>query len=175
MSRNIIIPLSLFERINELVRDLRDSSHEYYLCTKYGGIIRGLDMKLQKLALREAHARVLSAQDESDRLRARAEFQRLRKLQAISEGMDDTCALLKAYEDKIGHITGMERTELRKWVDDGNSPYANPCLIYGENGRILDFITAIRLDEDMRRNPEDYFPHSDLEQYGDPEFDELPF
>jgi hypothetical protein len=67
------------------------------------------------------------------------------------------CGDLREYEAAIGDMTPEERDELRKWAADGHSPYDNPCFLYGEDGRIMDFITAIRIDEDMMNNPEDYF------------------
>jgi hypothetical protein len=63
---------------------------------------------------------------------------------------------LKQYEVTIGPLTPEERKELRKWVKGGNSPYDNPCLFCDENGRTMDYITAIRIHEDMCANPEDY-------------------
>ena len=63
---------------------------------------------------------------------------------------------LKEYEAKIGTITAEEREELRNWVSGGNSPYDNPCLLYEECGHPMDFITAIRINEDMINNPSDY-------------------
>ena len=173
MSKNVMVPLSLFERIIELTDDLRDSSYGYCLCTKYGDVLKGLAVKMQKLELQNAYTRMISAQNWEVRLRARLEYRRQRRQLGMID--ETTCDGLKAYESKIGDMTEPERDELRKWVADGNSPYGNPCLLYGENGHILDFITAIRIDEDMMRNPEDYFSASDLERYSDHEGDELPF
>ena len=79
---------------------------------------------------------------------------------------------LKRYEATIGHMMPEERKELREWVSAGNSPYDNPCLLCGEDGRLMDYITAIRIDEDMMENPEDYhFGRApDDVDYGEAEF-----
>jgi len=62
----------------------------------------------------------------------------------------------RRYKAEIGHLTPDERKELNKWADNGNSPYDNPYLLYGENGHPMDFIDAARTDEDMWRNPGNY-------------------
>ena len=172
MSKNVLLPLSLFERLVELIDDLRDSSYEYCLCTKYGDLISGVEAKMQKLELREAYALIMSARGKPARAWARAEYLR-KKSQIGMYAMTGCELLLKAYEAKIGDMTSQERDDLHKWVASGRSPYENPCLIYGENGRILDYITAIRIDEDMMRNPDDYFPAEDRLPLDD--LDDLPF
>lgn len=42
-------------------------------------------------------------------------------------------------------VTPQERRELRAWVRGGNSAYGNPGYLADENGRELDYITAMRL------------------------------
>lgn len=57
--------------------------------------------------------------------------------------------LLKEYKKEI-KMTPEERRELEKWVASGNSPYDNGDYAYGENGRPLDFVSAIRaVDEEI--------------------------
>ena len=63
---------------------------------------------------------------------------------------------LKKYNAQIGFMTTEERKELSEWVAAGNSPYDNPCLLWNGDGRPYDFITAIRIDEDMWLNPKNY-------------------
>ena len=63
---------------------------------------------------------------------------------------------MRKYVVEIGRITSDEQKELREWVNDGNSVYDNPYLLYGDDGRPMDFIDATRTFEDMRRNPENY-------------------
>jgi len=77
---------------------------------------------------------------------------------------------LKDYEKTFDDMTPGERKGLRKWVRDGNSVYENPCLIWSEDGRPMDYINAIRFDEDISNGlaqPTSY-PPSDTE-------DEIPF
>ena len=75
---------------------------------------------------------------------------------------------LMEYETKIGDMTSAERIGLRKWVADGYSPYENPCLLYSEDGCIMDYITAIRINEDMENNPDEY-------SWGSNSDDSIPF
>jgi len=62
----------------------------------------------------------------------------------------------KKYEAAIGTMTPEERKELHEWAAARNSAYDNPCLLWDDDGHPFDFITALRIDEDMRSNPEDY-------------------
>jgi hypothetical protein len=80
--------------------------------------------------------------------------------------------VIKGYVATIGKITTAERKELRKWVADGNRVCDNPWLIYDENGFMMDFISACRINEDMTINPDAYW--GDSENYSD-ELEELPF
>jgi len=83
------------------------------------------------------------------------------------------CRELREYESEIGDMTADELSGLRKWVADGNSPYANPCLIYDDDGRIIDYIQAVRIEEVMLKNPDDYMWWS--EQESDDSEDDIPF
>ena len=50
---------------------------------------------------------------------------------------------------KTTDMTQEERQELLAWVKDGNSVYANPSLLSDDRGRPMDFIAALRIDDDM--------------------------
>jgi len=63
---------------------------------------------------------------------------------------------LKEYKQNIGKISADERKELHEWVADGNSVYSNPYYLYGENGHLMDYIEACRINEDMWKNPQNY-------------------
>lgn len=41
-------------------------------------------------------------------------------------------------------LTAEEKCRLRKWIAEGNNAADNPWLMAGEDGRPLDFITALR-------------------------------
>jgi len=62
----------------------------------------------------------------------------------------------RRYKAETGPLAPDELKGLNKWADNGNSPYDNPYSLYGEDGRPMDFIDAMRTDEDMRRNPVNY-------------------
>jgi len=87
----------------------------------------------------------------------------------------ETCAFcrqLRNYLKSIGSLSFEEKTELREWVDIGNSVYDNPFDLYDEKGRPLDFITGLRiLIETRDRIPDSYYCISDYLDDGD----ELPF
>lgn len=82
---------------------------------------------------------------------------------------------LREYEAVIGYMTPEERKELREWVAAGNQAICNPYYLYGDDGHPLDYISAARIAEDMRLNPEDYHPSPILELCGDLENEALPF
>jgi len=63
---------------------------------------------------------------------------------------------LKEYEAVFGYITPEERKGLCEWVAADNSVNDNPYLLYGENGWSLDYINAIRINDEMILNPEGY-------------------
>lgn len=55
---------------------------------------------------------------------------------------------LKKYEKEMT-MTCDERRELYKWVASGRSPYDNGDYICGENGWPLDFISALRFQDEQ--------------------------
>ena len=50
---------------------------------------------------------------------------------------------LKEYE-ATKRLKPEERKMLREWVEEYNSVYSNPFYVYGDDGRLLDYITAYR-------------------------------
>jgi hypothetical protein len=81
---------------------------------------------------------------------------------------------LRRYRPAIGRMTPGERRGLREWARAGNSVHDNPYCLYGENGWPLDYITAIRVAEDLWDDPENYAiapetgPSDDFEDGGPP-------
>jgi len=63
---------------------------------------------------------------------------------------------LEQYEESFGHMTPEMRKELREWVKKDNSVYSNPWHMADGDGRLMDYITAIRINDDMCGNPENY-------------------
>jgi len=56
---------------------------------------------------------------------------------------------LKEYEASIADLTEQERKGLHEWVGNGNRVVENPCCYCDESGRPMDYISAVRLDEDI--------------------------
>jgi hypothetical protein len=85
---------------------------------------------------------------------------------------------LREYEKMLGSMTVEEKEELREWMAHGRSANSNPYLFYGENGCLLDLITAGRIADDMLHNPEDNGIDFDREPCADVKWnenDELTF
>ena len=49
---------------------------------------------------------------------------------------------------KKAEMAPEERQMLLSWVKEGNSVYANPRLLSDDRGRPMDFITALRIEDD---------------------------
>ena len=92
---------------------------------------------------------------------------------------------LKQYKKEMT-MTKNELHELEKWVASGRSPYDNGDYIYSENGCPMDFVSAMRSEEEreqeLRELCGDYDTVSDSiiidTEWSDPAMDpdaELPF
>jgi len=64
--------------------------------------------------------------------------------------------ILEEYEDMLDSMAIDEKEKLREWIAQGKSVNSNPCMLYNEKGCLMDFISAIRIEEDMSSNTEDY-------------------
>ena len=78
MSKNIMIPLSLLKRIVDLLDCLDSSRFASDFSREYGDILWELKVKMQKIELRDAYARIVSAKSVDDRDWARIEYLRQR-------------------------------------------------------------------------------------------------
>lgn len=56
---------------------------------------------------------------------------------------------LEKYESEH-KISENEKQELHAWVADGHSPYGNPHCLSDENGAPIDFVSALKLSEELR-------------------------
>ncbi len=56
---------------------------------------------------------------------------------------------MRIYLKHFPDATPEEKKALRNWVRKGHSPYENGDYIYGESGWPLDFINAMRFQEDL--------------------------
>ena len=74
MCSNVIISLSLLERIIELLDGLDTDRYGHNFVCEHENVLRELNTKMQRLALRNAYGRAIAADEEA---RARARFQYL--------------------------------------------------------------------------------------------------
>ena len=56
---------------------------------------------------------------------------------------------LNEYIIENGNLTAAEKKNLRKWVASGNSVYTNPFEISDERGYPMDYIEALRINDEM--------------------------
>ena len=77
MNNNVLIPLSLFMRVIDLL-DYWDIPATHGLRFEYCAVLRELKVKLQKLELRTAYSKIVSANDGDARHEARIEYLRQR-------------------------------------------------------------------------------------------------
>lgn len=55
---------------------------------------------------------------------------------------------LKEFENTYS-MTPLERKEVHKWISDGNSIYTNPWYWSYENGNEMNFMDALRFEEEL--------------------------
>ena len=77
MNKNVMIPLSLLDRIIEFLEELILSEY-HELRFEYCEILWALQVKKQKIELRDAYAKIISADDQWVRDEARIEYLRQR-------------------------------------------------------------------------------------------------
>ena len=68
----------------------------------------------------------------------------------------DTKLKMNAYLRTIGHTTPEERCKLRSWINATGNAYGNPWDLYGENGALMDYLSAFRIHREMEENPFDF-------------------
>jgi hypothetical protein len=78
MSTNVLIPLALFRRVIELL-EYWDINEKNDLRFEYCDVLWELKLKIQKLELREAYSKIISAGNEDARHDARIEYLRQRR------------------------------------------------------------------------------------------------
>jgi len=77
MSKNVMIPLSLFMRVIDLL-EYWDIPEHHDLRYEYCNILWELKVKIKKLELRDAYSKIISASNEDTRHDARIEYLRQR-------------------------------------------------------------------------------------------------
>jgi len=80
MSKNIMIPLSLLERAIELLDGIEVYRYGCEFEREYESILREMKKKMQRIELRKAYARIISAEDGEARVRARFQYLRQKSL-----------------------------------------------------------------------------------------------
>lgn len=55
---------------------------------------------------------------------------------------------VKDYLRTIPDITKEEKASLLNWLKEGNSPYSNDCYASDRNGHPLDYINAMRAEQE---------------------------
>ena len=78
MSQNIMLPVSLLDGIIELLGYWDVSKYDYSIRCDYGEVIWALKVKKQKLELRDAYAKIITAKNTDDRDNARIDYMRKR-------------------------------------------------------------------------------------------------
>ena len=73
MNQNVMIPLSLLEQTIEFLQEL-DLSECHELRWEYCEILWALNVKKQKLQLRDSYAKIISADNQDDRDDARIRY-----------------------------------------------------------------------------------------------------
>ena len=68
----------------------------------------------------------------------------------------DTKLKMNSYLRTIGHTTPEERGKLRSWINTTGTAYGNPWDLYGENGALMDYLSAFRIHREMEENPFDF-------------------
>jgi hypothetical protein len=78
MSKNVMIPLSLFKRVIGLL-EYWDIPENHDLRCEYCDVLRELKVKIQKLELRDAYSKIISADNDDARFDARIDYLRLKR------------------------------------------------------------------------------------------------
>ena len=85
MSKNILIPMDLLNRIVELLEYLDVSKYDRVIQDDYCDVLRALMIKMKKIELRDAYANIIKAKNVHDRDWARIEYLQLKSQLGIVE------------------------------------------------------------------------------------------
>ena len=78
MSKNVMIPMPLLGRIVDLLGYWNVSQYDRAIQDDYCEVLRELKVKMQKIELRDAYAKIITAKDSDQRDWARFDYLRLR-------------------------------------------------------------------------------------------------
>jgi len=74
MEKNVLIPIPLVKQIIELLEHWDTFSYDSAIRDMHGDVLLSLNVKLQKLELRDAYAKMVAADNEDSRLGARTDY-----------------------------------------------------------------------------------------------------
>ena len=74
MNQNVMIPLNLLEQTIDLLEQWNISACGQHLFHDYQDVLWALKVKIQKLELRDAYAKIIAADNENDRDEARMQY-----------------------------------------------------------------------------------------------------
>jgi hypothetical protein len=71
---NVLIPIPLVKQIIELLGYWDTSKYDRAICDDYRDVMQALNVKLQKLELRDAYSKIINAKNDDSRHDARMEY-----------------------------------------------------------------------------------------------------
>ena len=157
MSTNVIVPVSILEKIIERLDNLDIYRCGYKFENEHDNTLQKVMLNTQKVKLREICAQIICADYEDKRRN------------------DPLLKELIEYLPTVGDITEYEKAELHEWIVSGHSVYDNPYMIYSDFGCPMDFIEGCRIGDDIRDNPTDYFSENPESANDDWDEEDLPF
>jgi hypothetical protein len=80
MSKNVLIPLSLLDKIIDLLEHWDVSKQDYFIRCDYYDVLGELVWKKQKIELRDAYVKIINADNQDSRDDARIEYLRKKRL-----------------------------------------------------------------------------------------------
>ena len=86
---NVLIPIPLVKQVIDLLGYWDISKYDYSIRDDYWEILKSLNIKMQKLELRDAYAKMINAENEDRRHDARIEYLRLKT--RLNDLMTDGC------------------------------------------------------------------------------------
>jgi len=79
VSENVLIPLSLLDRLIDLLEYWNIREYAPSICDDYYDILAALQVKKQKLELRDAYAKIIQADNPDDQHDARMRYLQLKR------------------------------------------------------------------------------------------------
>jgi len=87
--KNVLIPTSLVKQIIDLLGYWDTANYDRAICDDYNDILLALNVKMEKLELRDAYSKIISANNEDRRHNARMDY--LVQKSRLNDLMADGC------------------------------------------------------------------------------------